>query len=157
MSAFFSGSQGNDIYNYQKIFTDFPLFFNANRSVRVLDSWTPENTDAALPALSQTVRNGEINANSLFVEDGSFLRLSNLQIGYNFADEIVERMRFQSLRIFVQGTNLFTITGYDGLDPEIPSFNSLTLGVDAGGGIGNGYSPVYPVSQIFTLGVNIKL
>lgn len=156
MSAFFSGSQGNDIYNYQRVFTDFPLFFNANRSDRVLDSWTPENTDAALPALSQTIRNGETNANSLFVEDGSFLRLSNLQIGYNFADEIVERIKFQSLRIYVQGTNLFTITGYDGLDPEIPSFDSLTLGVD-GNVAGGGLQTVYPVSQIFTLGVNIKL
>tara|TARA_B100000929_G_scaffold286391_2_gene271394 strand:- start:259 stop:2505 length:2247 start_codon:yes stop_codon:yes gene_type:complete len=156
MSAFFSGSQGNDIYNYQRVFTDFPLFFNANRSDRVLDSWTPDNTNASLPALSQTIRNNEINPNSLFVEDGSFLRLSNLQIGYNFADEIVEKIRFQSLRIYVQGTNLFTITDYNGLDPEIPSFDSLTLGVD-GNVAGGGLQTVYPVSQIFTLGVNIKL
>ncbi|MUP47176.1 TonB-dependent receptor [Gramella sp. BOM4] len=157
LSAFFNGSQGNDIYNYQKIFTDFPLFFNANRSTRVLDSWTPENPDAALPALSQTIRNSETNPNSFFVEDGSFIRLSNLQIGYNFAETLTDKIGFQDLRIFIQGTNLFTITGYDGLDPEIPSFNSLTLGVDAGGGIGNGYQPVYPVSQIYTLGVNIKI
>ncbi|TRO67569.1 TonB-dependent receptor [Christiangramia sabulilitoris] len=157
MSAFFSGSQGNDIYNYQRIFTDFPLFFNSNRSDRVLDSWTPDNPNAALPALSQTIRNNETNPNSFFVEDGSFLRLSNLQIGYNFADNIVEKLRFQSLRVYVQGTNLFTITGYEGLDPEVPSFDSLTLGVDAGGGIGGGYAPVYPVSQIYTFGVNIKL
>ena len=102
------------------------------------------------------IRNNEINPNSLFVEDGSFLRLSNLQIGYNFADEIVEKIRFQSLRIYVQGTNLFTITDYNGLDPEIPSFDSLTLGVD-GNVAGGGLQTVYPVSQIFTLGVNIKL
>ena len=157
LSAFFTGSQGNDIYNYQKVFTDFPLFFNANRSTRVLDSWTPENTNASLPALSQTIRNSETNPNSFFVEDGSFFRLSNLQIGFNFPDELIEKLRLQNLRIYVQGTNLFTITGYDGLDPEIPSFNSLTLGVDAGGGIGNGYQPVYPVSQIYTFGVNIKI
>jgi len=157
LSAFFSGSQGNDIYNYQRLFTDFPLFFNANRSDRVLDSWTSSNPDASMPALSQTIRNGETNANSFFVEDGSFLRLSNLQIGYNFAETLVEKLRFQSLRIYVQGTNLFTITDYNGLDPEVPSFDSLTLGVDAGGGIGNGYVPVYPVSQIYTFGVNIKL
>ncbi|MCP9200068.1 TonB-dependent receptor [Gramella sp. GC03-9] len=157
ISAFFNGSQGNDIYNYQKLFTDFPLFFNANRSDRVLDSWTPENPDASMPALSQTIRNAETNPNSFFVEDGSFIRLSNLQIGYNFAETIVEKLRFQDLRIFVQGTNLFTITGYDGLDPEIASFDSLTLGVDAGGGIGNGYQPVYPVSQIYTFGINIKI
>jgi len=152
LSAFFSGSQGNDIYNYQKVFTDFPLFFNGNRSTRVLDSFTPDNTDAALPALSATARNGEIEPNSYFVEDGSFLRLANLQIGYNFSEILVEKLRIQDLRIFVQGTNLFTITGYDGLDPELASFDSLTLGVD-----GNVGYQVYPVSQIFTFGVNIKI
>ncbi|MBZ9730076.1 TonB-dependent receptor [Salegentibacter sp. JZCK2] len=151
VSIFFAGSQGNDIYNYQKIFTDFPTFFNGNRSVRVQNSFTPDNTNAALPALSQTIRNGETTPNSYFVEDGSYLRLRNLQIGYNFAEGIVERLRVQDLRLFVQGTNLFTITGYDGLDPEIASFDSLTLGVD-----GN-IAPVYPISQLFTLGVNIKL
>ncbi len=152
LSAFFAGSQGNDIYNYQKVFTDFPLFFNGNRSTRVLDSFTPDNTGATLPALSSTIRNGETEPNSYFVEDGSYLRLKNLQIGYNFAETVVERLRVQDLRIYVQGTNLFTITGYDGLDPEIASFDNLTLGVD-----GNVGYQVYPVSQIYTLGVNIKL
>ena len=155
-SAFFSGSQGNDIYNYQKVFTDFPLFFDANRSARVLDSFTPDNPDAALPALSATIRNNETNPNSYFVEDGSYLRLKNLQIGYNFADNIVDKIRVKDLRIYVQGTNLFTITGYDGLDPEIGSFDSLTLGVD-GNVAGGGLLTVYPVSQLYTLGVNIKL
>ncbi len=152
LSAFFAGSQGNDIYNYQKLFTDFPLFFDGNRSTRVLDSWTPENPNASLPALSATIRNSEDGPNSYFVEDGSYLRLKNLQIGYNFADNIVEKLRVQDLRIYVQGTNLFTITGYDGLDPEIASTSSLTLGVD-----GNVGYQVYPVSKIYTLGVNIKL
>lgn len=155
-SAFFAGSQGNEIYNYQKVFTDFPLFFNANRSARVLNSFTPDNPGAALPALSATIRNNETNPNSYFVEDGSFLRLKNLQIGYNFAETIVEKLRVQNLRIYVQGTNLFTITGYDGLDPEIGSFDSLTLGVDGNVG-GGGLLTVYPLSQIYTFGVNIKL
>ena len=151
VSMFFAGSQGNEIYNYQKVFTDFPLFFDGNRSTRVLDSFTPDNPDATLPALSATIRNSETSPNSYFVEDGSYLRLRNLQIGYNFADEIVERLRFQDLRFYIQGTNLFTITGYEGLDPEISSFDSLTLGVD-----GN-ITPVYPISQLYTIGINIKL
>lgn len=152
LSVFFSGSQGNDIYNYQKVFTDFPLFFDGNRSTRVLDSFTPDNPDASLPALSATIRNDETNPNSYFVEDGSYFRLKNLQIGYNFAKTIVENLRVQDLRIYVQGTNLFTITDYNGLDPEIASFDSLTLGVD-----GNVGYQVYPISQIYTFGVNIKL
>ncbi len=105
-----------------------------------------------LPALSASIRNSETGSNSYFVEDGSYLRLKNLQIGYNFAKTIVEKLKVQNLRIYVQGTNLFTITGYNGLDPEIASSDSLTLGVD-----GNVGYQVYPVSQIYTLGVNIKL
>ncbi len=156
VSAFFQGSQGNDIYNYQKVFTDFPLFFDGNRSTRVLDSYSVDNPNATLPGLSATIRNSETNPNSYFVEDGSYLRLKNLQIGYNFAETVVERLMVQDLRIYVQGTNLFTITGYDGLDPEIGSFDSLTLGVD-GNVAGGGLYQAYPVSRIFTLGVNIKI
>lgn len=148
ISAFFAGSQGNDIYNYEKIYSDFPTFFHANRSTRVLNSWTPDNTNTENPALSQTITNNETNPNSFFVEDGSYLRLKNLQIGYNFSENISDRLSIESLRLYVQGTNLFTITGYDGLDPEIQSFNSLNLGID---------DNVYPISQILTLGVNIKL
>ncbi len=77
MSAFFSGSQGNDAYNYQKIFTDFPTFFGSNQSTRVLNAWTPSNTNATVPALSQSISNKETAPNSYFVEDASFLRLKN--------------------------------------------------------------------------------
>ncbi|GAB1307859.1 TonB-dependent receptor [Urechidicola sp. KH5] len=147
MALFFNGSQGNDIYNYQKIYTDFPTFFNGNRSTRVLDSWTPNNTDASLPALSASIRNNETDPNSHFVEDGSYFRLKNLQIGYTFPNEIAEKLSMQSLRIYATGTNLFTITGYDGIDPEIVSYDNLTLGVD---------NQIYPVSQIYTFGINLK-
>ncbi len=114
ISAFFSGSQGNDAYNYEKIFTDFPTFFNGNRSTRVLDSWTPSNTNATLPALSQTIQNAETQPNSYFVEDASFVRLKNLQIGYTFPEDIASAVGMDLLRLYIQGTNLFTITDYEG-------------------------------------------
>jgi TonB-linked SusC/RagA family outer membrane protein len=151
LSLFLQGSQGNDIYNYNKIYTDFPTFVNGNRSVRVLDSWTPSNTSATLPALSNSIQNSETQPNSYFVEDGSYLRLKNVQLGYAFPDSIVDKIGLTSLRMYIQGTNLLTITGYDGWDPEIISSvtgNNLTLGVD---------SQVVPQSQIFTLGFNLKL
>ncbi|MBT8239558.1 MAG: SusC/RagA family TonB-linked outer membrane protein, partial [Croceitalea sp.] len=147
LSMFFSGSQGNDVYNYEKIFTDFPTFVNGNRSTRVLDSWTPSNTDATLPALSQTIQNAETQPNSYFVEDASFLRLKNLQVGYTFPDDIAETIGMDNLRLYIQGTNLFTITGYDGFDPEVISGDNLSLGVDFGN---------FPLSQIFTIGINTK-
>ncbi|MCK5402119.1 MAG: TonB-dependent receptor, partial [Flavobacteriaceae bacterium] len=103
-SAFFTGSQGNDIYNYQKIYSDFPTFFNANRSTRVLNSWTPSNTNASLPALSQTITNSETNPNTHFVEDGSYFRLKSLQVGYTFDDDIADKIGMDSFRIYLQGT-----------------------------------------------------
>ncbi len=148
ISALFTGVQGNEIYNYEKIFTDFPTFVNGNRSVRVLDSWTPTNTNATLPALSTSIQNAETQPNSYFVEDGSFFRLKNLQIGYNLPNTITDKIGFDSFRIYLQGSNVFTITDYEGFDPEIVSNNNLNLGVD---------NNVYPQSRILSLGVNLKL
>ncbi|WP_405415869.1 SusC/RagA family TonB-linked outer membrane protein [Maribacter sp. Asnod1-A12] len=154
MSAFFQGSQGNDIFNNDKVYTDLPTFFNANRSVRVLDSWTPDNLDATLPALSQSITNNEGSANSFFVEDGSYMRMKNLQIGYTFDDKVSGLLGMDSVRFYLQGTNLFTITGYDGIDPELqPRYNdngsidNFTIGVADNN---------YPTASIYSLGVNLK-
>jgi len=154
MSAFFQGSQGNEIFNNEKVYTDFPSFFNANRSTRVLDSWTPDNLDASLPALSQSITNNEGQANSFFVEDGSYMRLKNLQIGYTFSDDVASYIGMDSVRFYLQGTNLFTITGYDGVDPELqPRFNgdgsidNFTIGVSDNN---------YPLASIYSFGVNLK-
>ncbi|WP_276166249.1 SusC/RagA family TonB-linked outer membrane protein [Zobellia alginiliquefaciens] len=154
LSAFLQGSQGNDIFNNDKVYTDLPTFFNANRSVRVLDSWTPDNLDASLPALSQSITNNEGSANSFFVEDGSYMRMKNLQIGYTFNDKISGLLGMDSVRFYLQGTNLFTITGYDGVDPELQprfkddgSIDNLTIGVSDNN---------YPLASIYSLGVNLK-
>ncbi len=147
IQIFFAGSQGNDVYNYEKIFSDFATFPNGNRNARVLDSWTPQNTNATLPALSFSVLNDETQPNSYFVEDASFFRLRNLQIGYSFPDDIAAKVGMDLLRLYVQGTNLFTISGYDGFDPEIISNDNLSLGIDW---------QTFPVSQIFTFGANFK-
>jgi TonB-linked SusC/RagA family outer membrane protein len=146
-SLFFTGSQGNDVYNYQKIYTDFPTFRDGNRSVRVLNSWTPDNTNTNLPALGTAIVNQETDPNSFFVEDASYIRLKNLQIGYSFPSAIAEKIAMSSLRIYVVGTNLWTSTGYDGIDPEVVSYDNLTLGVD---------NDLYPRSKIYTLGVTLK-
>ncbi len=146
-SMFFNGSQGNDIYNHSKIYTDFPVFVNGNRSTRVLDSWTPTNTNATLPALSNSLHGVEIFSNSYFVEDGSYFRLKNLQIGYSLPDTIIDKLGISNLRLYVQGTNIFTITGYEGLNPEITPIDNLNLGIDR---------KIYPLSRIYTIGLNLK-
>ena len=92
--------------------------------------------------------NDETNPNSYFVEDGSYLRLKNLQIGYTLPEVTSNKLGIESFRFYLQGTNLFTITGYNGIDPEILSNRgNLTLGVDFN---------TYPLSQILSFGVNIK-
>lgn len=146
-SLFFTGSKGNEIYNYNKVFTDFGLFFNGNRSDRVLDAWTPSNTDTDVPALTLSYPLEEASANSYFVEDGSYFRLKNLQVGYTLPAAISDRARMESLRFYVQGTNLITITDYQGYDPEIISYDNLSLGID---------SRIYPVSKVVTFGTNIR-
>jgi len=150
MSMFFSGVSGNEIYNYEKIFSDFPTFPNGNRSTRLLNSFHPTNNPTgSLPALSGTITNSETNPNSFFVEDGSFFRLKNLQIGYTLPGHVTDKASMSSVRFYFQGTNLFTISGYDGVDPEISANRgNLTLGVDF---------QTYPISRILSLGVNIKL
>ena len=147
LAAFFNGSQGNDIYNYNKVFTEFGLFFNGNRSTAVLDAWTPSNTNTDVPALSASYPLEETAPNSYLVEDGSFFRLRNLQLGYMLPDSVTQTLGTDSIRIFVQGTNLFTITNYTGYDPEIIQGNNLNLGVDR---------RIYPFSKTFTVGTNIK-
>ncbi|MGB5499552.1 MAG: TonB-dependent receptor [Maribacter sp.] len=146
-SLFFTGSQGNDVYNYNKVFTDFGLFFNGNRSTRVLNAWTPSNTNTSVPALTGSYPLEEASANSYFVEDGSYLRLKNVQVGYTLPETITEKIGMDSLRLYLQATNLFTITGYEGFDPEVIAYDNLSLGID---------SRVYPVSKIFTIGANFK-
>jgi len=147
LSLFISGSAGNDVYNYEKIFTDFPTFFNGNRSARLVDSFSATNTNGKYPALSQTITNSETQPNSYFVEDGSFLRLKNVQLGYTLPKSFSEKMGLTSFHFYIQGTNLLTITGYKGFDPEVVSNDNTSLGIDFNS---------FPVSQIFTIGANIK-
>ena len=149
-SVFFNGSQGNDIYNWAKIFSHFPTFVHGGRSADVLDSWTPTNTNTSQPALSMGVKNGETAPNDFFVEDGSFIRLKTLQLGYNFATQDLAATGLGSidrLRVYVSATNLFTITDYSGMDPEVARSGALTIGVDGGS---------YPAPQIVSLGLNLN-
>ena len=146
-SLFFTGSQGNEVYNYNRVFTDFGLFFNGNRSDRVLDAWTPTNTDTNVPALTTSYPLEEASANSYFVEDGSYFRLRNLQIGYTLPSSVSDRAKMESLRFYIQATNVFTITDYEGFDPEIIAYDNLSLGID---------SRIYPNARVITFGTNIR-
>jgi len=147
ISFFFQGSQGNDLWNYNKIFTDYGFFFNGNRSTRTLDARSASNPNGSFVALSATSQNNEDEPNSSYVEDGSYLRLKNATIGYTLPNSILENWGVSSLRIYVNAANLFTITKYEGFDPEVIPIDNLTLGLDR---------RINPLSRIITFGANVK-
>jgi len=147
LTAFFYGSQGNDIFNYNKWWLDFWPSFQGQKSADLLtNSWTPSNTGADLPKASNK-SNFSTNqvSNSYYIEDGSFFRLKNLQIGYTFDNATLGNV-FSSLRVYIQGTNLLTLTSYSGMDPELASFNDDFMGVDEGN---------LPAVQQFLFGVSL--
>jgi len=147
VSLFFQGSQGNDLWNYNKIFTDYAFFFNGNRSTRTLDARSASNPNGSFVALSSTSQNNEDEPNSSYVEDGSYLRLKNATIGYTLPNSLLEDYGVDSLRIYITGSNLFTITDYEGFDPEVIPLDNLTLGLDR---------RISPISRIITFGANFK-
>jgi TonB-linked SusC/RagA family outer membrane protein len=145
-TLFLQGVSGNDVINYVRRWTDFNNF-QGNRSMRFYaDSWTPELGDAALlPILSQNDDQSQ-QPSTYFVEKGSYLRCKNFQIGYT----IPNLKGIDRLRLYFQTTNLFTITKYSGLDPEIniQYGNNNNLGWDEG---------LYPTARNFIFGVNFGL
>ena len=149
ISLFFQGVQGVDLYNFARYHTDF-FFDPFNKHSRILNAWSPENTGSGIPQVSTVNSNDELRPSTYFVEDGSYLRLKNLQIGYNVP---VKTSFMESLRIYFQAQNLFTLTDYEGIDPEVSLENfsspnrNLDLGVDRG---------VYPNSRTFLMGVNVQ-
>jgi TonB-linked SusC/RagA family outer membrane protein len=147
VTAFFYGSQGAEITNHNLWWIDFwPSFQNQKSTDLLYNSWTPSNTGARTPKASN-ISNFSTNAvnNSYYVEDGSFFRLKNLQIGYTFDRAILGNV-FSSARLYLQGVNLFTITKYTGLDPELRSGNDTYFGVDRGN---------LPANKQFLVGVSL--
>ena len=133
LTAFFYGSQGNDIFNNNKWWLDFWPSFQGQKSTDLLyNSWTPQRTNATVPKASNKSNfSTNTESNSFYVEDGSYFRMKNLQIGYTFPKNFANNI-FSNLRIYIQGTNLFTITKYSGLDPELAGLSDTSFGIDEG-------------------------
>ncbi len=123
LSVFFQGVQGIDVFNDFKTFTDFSsLWVGSNWGQRTLSAWTPSNTGSSIPALTLVNRNNEGRSSTYFFENGSYLKLRNIQLGYNIKS-LFRTSKIQNARIFVQGINLLTIKskGFTAADPEIPN------------------------------------
>ena len=142
LDVFFQGTKGNDILNVSAISStmDYGQGLNMPEEV-LLDHWTPQNTDAKYPAIS---RGSVARVSDRFVENGSYFRMKNIMLAYNFP--IKESKFMQSLRLYVSGQNLLTITDYSWWDPEVNSKGSDNrLGIDH-------FS--YPIPKSYTIGLN---
>jgi TonB-linked SusC/RagA family outer membrane protein len=148
LNLFFYGSQGNDIFNYNRWWLDFWPSFQNQKSTRLLnESWTPTRTDATTPKASNKSNfSTNTQSTSYYVENGSFGRLKNVQIGYNIPRSAISKIGLTTARIYVQGLNLFTIKKYSGNDPDINNQGDTSFGVDFGS---------VPVVKQYTVGVNI--
>jgi TonB-dependent starch-binding outer membrane protein SusC len=142
LNIFLQGTYGNDVFNLGSVTYAYDFVSGLNMLREVLtDSWTPTNTNAKYPIIA---RNTTVNFSDRFIEDGSYLRLKNLQLAYNFPVTNLGLNKIQSLQVYVSGQDLFTITRYSGWDPEV---NSQGFGID---------NKSYPMSKSFTFGVRAR-
>jgi len=147
-STFFYGSQGNDVINYVRWWTDFYGSAGVKSKDILYNSWTPQNLNAKTP-IAEAASNFSTSsvANSYYKEDGSYLRCKTLLIGYTMQPSLLNRVGIKRLRVYGQVANLFTITKYTGLDPELAGSNS-EFGIDRGN---------YPNNQTnYIVGVNLS-
>ncbi|TXF87938.1 TonB-dependent receptor [Neolewinella aurantiaca] len=145
-SFLIQGVFGNEILNMVRRKTESFEGFN-NQSVAILDSYTPAEPSTTIPRAIATDPNANTRISDRFIEDGTFIRLKNVSLGYTFPELITRRIGMENLRVYVSGQNLVTLTDYSGYDPEVGSFNQNPL-------INNVDNGRYPTSRAFTFGLN---
>ena len=151
LSVFFQGVQGNKIYNATRVITEGMVrFFNAG--TQVLNAWTPTNTNTSIPRAASSDPNQNARPSTRFLEDGSFLRLKNIMLGYNIPEQSllsITKGVVKNFRVYVSAQNILTFTKYTGFDPEVGNRtpgSSLTNGIDFA---------VYPQPKGYQLGIQV--
>lgn len=137
---------GNDIYNATRLYATQSRLGRRNMLAEVADRWTHTNASNNVPSTNGYVTN---DVYSRFIEDGSFLRLKNVSVGYNLPATWTNRAKLSRVRVYAVGQNLWTISGYSGYDPEVnvAGNNPMTPGLDWG---------AYPRSKVFTFGLEAQ-
>lgn len=140
-NAYAFASIGNELVrNYER---NLPL---TNRPTYFLDRWTGPGTSDSFPRVT-TGANGNALFSDFFVEDGSFVRLQNVQVGYTLGKEQLKRLEFDKVRFYITGSNLLTLTKYRGFDPTTSNGNAIGAGIDQG---------FYPNPKTFLFGMNVN-
>ena len=142
LTMFWQGVAGVDVMNDVKRKSDFWSISNVgflNKGKRLLDAWSPANPDSNIPAVTRADSNNENRVSTYFVENGSFLKLRNIQIGYSFPTNITKALRMTRLRAYLSAQNCLTIKSksFTGQDPENPNYGypiplNLTFGLNVG-------------------------
>ena len=151
-TLFIQGTSGNEVYNTQ-VYDLQGMVRVFNAGVEVLDRWTPTNTNTNIPRGVSRDPNDNSRASDRYVQDGSYMRIKNLAIGYNLPANLLNNLTGNAVkraRVYLSSQNLLTLTGYEGYDPEIglrDSDNPETAGVDNGS---------YPLSRQYTLGLQVS-
>ena len=144
LNVFFQWSYGNDIMNLGRYrYEGYIPYYNLSTTY-YNNRWTTSNPSNEYPAIGA---NGKTESSSYYVEDGSFLRLKSIAIGYNLPQKTVKKLKLNNVRIYLNADNLITWTNYSGFDPEVSFWNPLITGVDY---------LVYPRPRTYTLGLNVK-
>ena len=141
-TMFWQGVQGVDVISDLKRETDLWAglnITNLNKGRRLLDAWTPNNPSSNIPAVSTMDNNNEKRVSSYFVENGSFAKMRNIQLGYNFGSNVCDKLHIARLRMYLSAQNLLTIKSksFTGVDPENPNFG-------------------YPIPLNVTYGLNVS-
>jgi hypothetical protein len=143
LSMLITGTYGNDIFNGSQR-QDLRY---TNRTTDILDRWTGEGTSNTIPRYTWVDVNNNYRVSDLYIEDGSYLRIKNLQIGYTLPGNLLKKMGAATWRIYVSAENLFTLTNYSGADPEIGALSALDIGIDRG---------IYPQARTWRIGTTIS-
>lgn len=150
LSTYLYFSVGNDIFKNYMYFTHFGALQSNYSKDRLENSWDPANNPNGIyPLWATSAGEGaeaSNEANSTYIEDGSYLRMQTLTLGYTLPQYILNKLRAERIRIYGQISNLFTLTGYDGLDPEVRSSGDFNKGIDYGS---------YGMPRQFILGLNV--
>ncbi len=151
LGIFINGSYGNDIFNYTRVWGEGMTATSGNQMLSVNNRWTPVNFNSEIPRYANGDPNENAAISSRYIEDGSYLRIQNISLGYNFTNLVLKKFKgISNLRLYASVQNAYTFTKYSGFDPEVGSVNGNVFlnGIDLGR---------YPVSRTYTIGLNIGL
>lgn len=149
LTIFLTGSQGNKVMNLTRRAATKNQRLYENQLAEAADFWTPDNPNAKYPRPDGGDGHPNIAISDRYVEDGSYLKISQLTFAYSLPSDVISKTKLSKLRFYASVQNLYTFTKYTGYDPEIGDYNqnALLSGIDSGR---------YPTNRTITLGMNVE-